>query len=204
MRLPTQLTVLRIALVPVFYVLFAVVQPAEVTWAVVVFVVAALTDWYDGYFARLLNHVTPLGAFLDPLADKLLTSSAFVAFAARGLIPWWMVLLVIARDIYLTLFRMSADSVGMTVRTSFFAKVKTFVQMAFIGIVLLALASLDWHIAGTTSFAIHATSTEALYWMMLVVTLLTFLSAVEYTYDNWRVFRALGRRYIVPGSTPEL
>jgi len=133
-----------------------------------------------------------------------LTSSAFVAVAARGLIPWWMVLLVIARDIYLTLFRMSADSVGMTVRTSFFAKVKTFVQMAFIGIVLLALASLDWHIAGTTSFAIHATSTEALYWMMLVVTLLTFLSAVEYTYDNWRVFRALGRRYIVPGSTPEL
>ena len=86
MSFPTQLTVLRILLAPVFFVLFAVIDPTPYLWAALVFVVAALSDWYDGYFARLWKLTTPLGAFLDPLADKFLTSAAFIAFASRGLI----------------------------------------------------------------------------------------------------------------------
>lgn len=193
MSFPTQLTVLRILLVPVFYLLFAVIEPAQLSWAAAVFLVAALSDWYDGYFARLLNLVTPLGAFLDPLADKLLTSAAFIAFASRGLIPWWMVVVVLGRDVYLTVFRMLSDSIGMPVRTSIFAKIKTFVQMAFIGFVLLSLSIASWHLGAASQFASAASTSEILYWAMLSVTSLTFLSGVEYSYDNWNTLRALSR-----------
>src|SRR4051812_3828551 len=122
MSFPTQLTVLRILLAPVFFVLFAVVEPTPYLWATSVFIVAALSDWYDGYFARLWKLTSPLGAFLDPLADKLLTSAAFIAFASKGLIPVWVVALIILRDIYATVFRIMADSIGQPIKTSSFAK----------------------------------------------------------------------------------
>ncbi len=194
MSFPTQLTVLRIILVPVFYLLFAVLDPPQIAWAGAVFLVASLSDWYDGYYARHLNLVTPLGAFLDPLADKLLTSAAFIAFASRGLVPWWMVVVVIARDIYLTLFRMSADSVGAQLKTSFFAKMKTFTQMVFIGLVLLALIASSMPV-GIASFTQRLVEPGTLYWFMLGVAVMTALSAGEYTYDNWHVLVSIGRRY---------
>lgn len=203
MSFPTQLTVLRIILVPIFFLLFAVIEPAQLTWAAAIFLVAALSDWYDGYFARLLNLVTPLGAFLDPLADKLLTSAAFIAFAYRGLIPWWMVVVVLGRDIYLTAFRLRSDTLGMSIRTSVFAKIKTFVQMAFIGYVLLALTIASWHVGAGSQIAIAASASAILYWAMLGVTSLTFVSAIQYTYDNWRVFRAVSRN-VFPSSTQGL
>jgi CDP-diacylglycerol--glycerol-3-phosphate 3-phosphatidyltransferase len=203
MSFPTQLTVLRIILVPVFYLLFAVIDPPLVLWAGIVFLVAAVSDWYDGYYARQLNLVTPLGAFLDPLADKLLTSAAFIGFASRGLIPVWMVLIVIFRDIYLTLFRMSADSVGAKVKTSFFAKMKTFTQMVFIGLVLFALTASSWSV-GIASLTQRLIEPQTLFWVMLGVTLMTALSAGEYTYDNWHVLVNIGRRYFGRRSAQEL
>src|ERR1700730_995727 len=136
MSFPTQLTVLRILLAPVFFVLFAVIEPTPYLWAAIVFVIAALSDWYDGYFARLWKLTTPMGAFLDPLADKFLTSAAFIAFASRGLIPEWTVAIIIARDIYATLFRVLASSIDQPIKTSSLAKYKTFFQMVFICYVL--------------------------------------------------------------------
>ncbi len=194
MSFPTQLTVLRIILVPVFYVLFAVMDPPQVMWAAVVFVVAAMSDWYDGYYARQFNLVTRFGAFLDPLADKLLTSAAFIAFASRGLIPWWMVLIVLSRDVYLTLFRVSADSIGTNMKTSFFAKMKTFTQMVFIGMVLFGLLASSWSIPVVSPIAQRLIEPGVLYWIMLGVTLMTAISAGEYTYDNWHVLLRIGRR----------
>jgi len=185
--------------VPVFFLLFAVIEPPLVLWATIVFVLAGLSDWYDGYYARRLNVVTPLGAFLDPLADKLLTSAAFIAFATRGLIPVWMVALVLFRDIYLTLFRVAADSLGVSVRTSFFAKMKTFTQMVFIGLVLLSLTLASLNVGGVAALARDIASPEVLYWVMLGVTVMTTLSGIEYTYDNYGVLasyvgRLFGRR----------
>ena len=205
MTLPTQLTVLRIVLAPVFFLLFAIVEPAEVSWAAGVFLVAAITDWYDGYFARLMNLTSPLGAFLDPLADKLLTSAAFLGFATRGLLPWWMVILVLARDIYLTVFRMSADAVLQTVKTSYFAKMKTFAQMLFIGYVLLALMMVTGSF-GVGSMKLGATlaDPELLYWIMAVLVSLTVYSAIQYTYDNWNVVVAVFRRYVFSQKPMEL
>ncbi len=197
-KLPTQLTVLRIALVPVFFVLVAVVRPPEIGWAVLVFAIAAASDWWDGYMARAMGLVSPLGAFLDPLADKLLTGAAFVAFAWSGYIPWWMVTIVLARDVFLTVLRRLADSVGVPVKTTYFAKVKTFAQMTFILFVLAALLGQDmnasslWGGLGREFFEIGAPL-----WLMGAVTLLTFVSAVLYGYDNalaFREVRALFRR----------
>src|SRR5438105_10916262 len=112
MSFPTQLTVLRIVLAPIFYLLFAETTPPAYTWAAAAFFVGALSDWYDGYFARIWKLTTPLGAFLDPLADKLLTSAALIAFAAKDIIPEWMVVIIVARDIYVTVFRMLAEGIN--------------------------------------------------------------------------------------------
>jgi len=204
MSFPTQLTVLRIILVPVFYLLIAVLDPPQLTWAGVIFLVAAVSDWYDGYYARQFNLVTPFGAFLDPLADKLLTSAAFIAFASRGLIPWWMVLIVISRDVYLTLFRMSADSVGTNMKTSYFAKMKTFTQMVFIGMVLVALIASTWSLPVVSPVAQWLVQPGVLFWIMLGVTLMTAISAGEYTYDNWHVLLRIGRRGFGHRSPQEL
>ena len=198
MTFPIQLTVLRIVLVPVFFILFAVVTPAATGWAVVVFVLAAASDWWDGYMARAMKLTSPLGAFLDPLADKLLTGSAFVAFAMRGYIVWWMALLVIGRDLYLTIFRVASDANGLPLKTSYFAKVKTFVQMTFIALMLAALVAQQ----GTLGVLLeHVASylllSNVLYWSMSIVTFLTVISALMYSYDNWPVLRATVQRYLL-------
>jgi CDP-diacylglycerol---glycerol-3-phosphate 3-phosphatidyltransferase len=196
MSFPIQLTVLRIVLVPVFFILFAVLTPPETGWAVVVFVVAAASDWWDGYIARAMKMTTALGAFLDPLADKLLTGAAFIAFAMRGYVPWWMAALIIGRDIYLTLFRMASNEAG-PLKTSYFAKVKTFVQMTFIAFLLAALVAqqgtLGSALVYVSSYVLHP---DTLYWSMSLVTMLTVASAVLYSYDNWPVLRNAGMRYL--------
>jgi len=191
-KLPTQLTVLRIVLVPVFFILVAIVRPAETAWATVVFIVAAASDWWDGYMARKMGLVTSLGAFLDPLADKLLTSAAFIAFAWNGIVPWWMVAVIVARDLFLTVLRRSADTIGLPVKTSYFAKVKTFAQMTFIVLVLASsLATASTGVRSIAALGREFFESGAVLWLMGLVTLLTFTSAVLYVYDNWPVVRGL-------------
>jgi CDP-diacylglycerol--glycerol-3-phosphate 3-phosphatidyltransferase len=205
MSFPTQLTVLRILLAPVFFVLFAVVEPTPYLWAGAVFVIAALSDWYDGYFARLWKLATPMGAFLDPLADKFLTSAAFIAFASKGLIPEWTVAIIIARDVYATLFRVLASSIDQPIKTSSLAKYKTFFQMTFICYVLLGV------IMNSGAFGIAATGygsqmlhENILYWAIFSITMLTLLTSIQYTYENAHVFNLVFRRYIFKRSPQEL
>jgi CDP-diacylglycerol--glycerol-3-phosphate 3-phosphatidyltransferase len=191
MRLPTQLTVLRIVLAAVFFVLFALMEPPQTLWASIVFVVAAVTDWWDGHLARIMKATTPLGAFLDPLADKLLTGAALVAFAWQGLIPMWMVIIVLARDAYLTVLRTVADSMRVPVATSYIAKVKTFIQMTFIVVVLAAML-----------FVKSVVTPSILIWPMMAIALLTVASGLHYTYQNWPLIRSLIYRYFLrkPGQ----
>ncbi|MDP6628904.1 MAG: CDP-alcohol phosphatidyltransferase family protein, partial [Candidatus Marinimicrobia bacterium] len=100
MTLPNILTFGRILLTPVFIVcLFDDFAGAHI-WALVIFIVASITDAYDGYYARKNNMVTDTGRFLDPLADKILVSSAFISFAIMNLIDFWMVGLIIFRDMF--------------------------------------------------------------------------------------------------------
>jgi CDP-diacylglycerol--glycerol-3-phosphate 3-phosphatidyltransferase len=205
MSFPTQLTVLRLVLAPIFFLLFAVADPPLYEWAAIAFMVGALSDWYDGYFARLWKLTSPLGEFLDPLADKFLTSAALIGFAAKGFIPEWTVAIIIARDIYVTVFRILADKSNQPIKTSMLAKYKTFFQMVFICYVLLAI------VMSVGSFGASAIKTGTammnqsyLYWSVFAITMLTLVTAVQYTYDNAQVFRLVIRRYFFKRSPQEL
>ncbi|MCK6600323.1 MAG: CDP-diacylglycerol--glycerol-3-phosphate 3-phosphatidyltransferase [Bacteroidetes bacterium] len=137
--LPNQLTYLRILLAPVFYYLFFITTPSGALWCAIVFTIASLTDWYDGYLARKLGEISRLGKFLDPLADKILTSAAFLAFYDAGIMSLWMVLVIIIRDISLTLYRIYEEMKGKSIPANLIAKWKTASQIVVIYLVLFAV-----------------------------------------------------------------
>lgn len=101
LTVPNLLSVLRLALVPVF--LYLLLGPQADGLALVVFVFSGVSDWADGKLARLLNQYSRLGAVLDPAADRLYTLAALVAFAVRDIVPWWAVIVLVARDVVLAL-----------------------------------------------------------------------------------------------------
>ena len=137
MNLPTVLTVARIILVaPVMIFIFMDNMPAEIA-AVVCFVVASLTDKLDGYLARKNKQVTDLGAFLDPLADKMLVNLTFLALVVMNLVPLWMFGVILIRDFTVDGMRMMVAKNGTVVAASIFGKLKTTVQMITIIAILL-------------------------------------------------------------------
>jgi CDP-diacylglycerol--glycerol-3-phosphate 3-phosphatidyltransferase len=137
MNLPNKLTISRIVLSPVFMIVFLLEAPTAKLVGLVIFAVAALTDLGDGYLARRLGRTTGFGKFMDPLADKILTSTAFIALVATGHVRAWMVALIIAREFVITGFRLLAAYRGMVILSTFFAKTKTFLQMLSISAILL-------------------------------------------------------------------
>ncbi len=197
MTVPNQLTVLRILLTPIFVVLLISERLVLKQVSVLVFALAALTDWYDGWVARKLGKVSRWGIFLDPLADKILTSAAFIAFAWLGLVAWWMVWAIVVRDISITLLRSFSELRGRTLRTNYSAKVKTFSQMLFIYAVLLALV-LKQSVPELLPAFKTILDTSVLYYSMLLVTILTLGTGIQYLIENYKViyssFRAFSGR----------
>lgn len=124
MTIPNQLTVTRIILTPVFAIFFLVNDLTLNQISLIIFLIAALTDWYDGWLARKYNYISELGRFLDPLADKILTSTAFFCFVFVDLLDFWMVLIVVVRDLAVTLLRIYGQYRKSTFATSFLAKLK--------------------------------------------------------------------------------
>jgi len=196
MTLPNQLTILRILLTPLFILLFISERIFLKEFSVLVFIIAALTDWYDGWIARKLGTVSRWGVFLDPLADKILTSAAFVAFAWFGLVDWWMVWAIVIRDISITLLRSFAEMRGRTLHTNFTAKVKTFSQMVFIYAVLLAVVLKASF--GSIQIIKIILDKDVLYYSMLFVTVLTLGTGLQYIIENFKLihssFRAVSGR----------
>jgi CDP-diacylglycerol--glycerol-3-phosphate 3-phosphatidyltransferase/cardiolipin synthase len=137
MNLPNKLTVLRVLLVPVFIVLFYF---EKYLIADAVFAVASLTDMLDGQIARSRGLITNFGKLMDPLADKILTTSAFVCFVAGGIVPAWMLIVILAREFAVTGLRGVAAAEGKVIAADMTGKVKTVLQMVSIIILLLALA----------------------------------------------------------------
>ena len=196
MQLPMQLTILRIALAVVFLVLFAFVEPPNTSWAVLLFIIAAVTDWWDGHIARRMKLESELGAFLDPLADKLLTGAAFVSFALKGLVAWWMVIIILFRDVYMTVLRAAADGAGLPIHTSRIAKIKTFVQMLFLGAMLARIVRVEGPHDGAFLHSLAVLLAPLADLILLVVpmwgvTLLTAITAIGYTFDNWQTLTRL-------------
>ena len=104
---------------------------------VVIFIIASLTDWFDGYTARKYDEVSAFGRFFDPLADKVLVLAVMVCLSVLGYFPLWMVIVIGLRDMIITALRSYAIAHNITVKTIFFAKAKTLVQMVVIYIVML-------------------------------------------------------------------
>ncbi|MBV6419469.1 MAG: CDP-diacylglycerol--glycerol-3-phosphate 3-phosphatidyltransferase [Ignavibacteriaceae bacterium] len=189
MTLPNQLTVLRVILSPVFLFFFL----SDVIWmkqvSVAIYIVAALTDWYDGWLARKFNYITSWGKFWDPLADKILTSIAFVGFALVDLIPWWMVGIIVGRDVIVTLLRVFADMKNYQFTTSYYAKWKTMLQMIFLYyLLILYVAQFTPEINSHYEKLIEAMLNEQLvFYIALVITVITFHSGVLYIKKNWNI-----------------
>jgi cardiolipin synthase len=136
MNIPNFLSLLRIILVPVIVIFLIQGLYAK---ALIIFVIAGLTDALDGALARLLNKKTKLGSFLDPLADKILLSTSFISLAIFGLIPSWLAVIVISRDfiILLGLLILSMMSVTYEIKPVFVSKVTTTLQIATVFFALL-------------------------------------------------------------------
>lgn len=193
MVLPNQLTILRIILTPIFFLLFITGEPVLIQISYLVFIIAAITDWYDGWLARKFNYITEWGKFMDPLADKILTSTTFIAFVIVGVLPLWMVLLIIIRDLLVTLIRVYADYRKLSFRTTRTAQLKTFLQMFFLYYLLLIYTLNTFerlHIAYKNLFYILM-DPVGIYMAMLFITLFTIITGITYIFSNRILIRKM-------------
>jgi CDP-diacylglycerol--glycerol-3-phosphate 3-phosphatidyltransferase len=168
MSLPNGVTVIRILAIPVILLLLFTTGRTFQIITAIVFLLVALTDMLDGYFARRRKMVTTLGKFLDPLADKLLIVTALIALiSARG-VPLWMVIVIVGREIAVTGLRGIAMSEGIVISSSMMGKYKTAFEMTSIFFLILdgKYLSIDFHLVGM-----------ALLWVALI---LAVLSGVDY------------------------
>lgn len=184
MSFPNQLSLLRLILAPVFLYLFISESRTGRQVALVIFVIAIFTDWYDGMHARKYGQISKTGIFLDPLADKFLTSAAFVAFHFMGIMPLWMVVVIVVRDIVMTLLRSYEELKGRTLKTSFAAKTKTFIQMAYIFAIVILVSIKSFSDDKSISEGIDSFFHSQLnYFLALTVTLFTLLTGMSYFID---------------------
>ena len=191
MSLPNILTFLRILLTPIFIIcLFGEFEQAKM-WALSIFIIASITDAYDGYYARKNNLVTDAGRFLDPLADKILVSSAFISFAIMDLIDFWMVGLIIFRDLFVTGLRMIMTRNGFTMMTSKIAKSKTLVQIAIIIFTLLFLSVKGYSGPFFQSFIYYIKDYQLIYYLTMLATLFTIYTGFTYINDNRKAIRQI-------------
>ena len=145
MNLPNKLTMARVILIP-FFVLFLLVPVAgdySKYIALVIFIIASLTDLFDGKIARKYNLVTNFGKFMDPLADKLLVCSALICFIELDLLPAWIVLIIIAREFIISGFRLVASDNGVVIAASYWGKFKTTSQMIMIILLIAQIPGFD-------------------------------------------------------------
>lgn len=188
-RIPNILSTLRIILAPVFLLLY--IQD-EVVWralSVGIFAVAVVTDFFDGYIARLYGVQTSYGVFLDPLADKILTFAGFIClpFIDPTQFPWWAVGVIVFRDIFVTGMRILADYRNMRMETRYTAKFKTLSQMFFLYTVLLIGVFLETDV-WLSEYSVQVMESGIMAWLMYGVVLLTVYSWFEYIYINKDLF----------------
>ena len=178
MNLPNRLTILRIVLVPVYLVLLWLSSGNTVLGvpALIVFVVASLTDLADGKIARKYNLVTNFGKFMDPIADKLLTHTAFIMLTAMGQMNVWACIIFIAREFVVSGLRLVAVEQGRVIAAGMSGKIKTVLQMA-------AVIGLNIVGAGVTMLS---TLVQVIVW---AAALMTLYSMIEYVWQNRAVLK---------------
>ena len=178
--------------------IYPIIFPTATVVALVLFCVASFTDFLDGYVARKYNQVTDFGKFVDPLADKLLVTSALVLFAEQGAMAGWMVCVILARELIITSLRVVAANKGRVLAATWTGKVKTCVQIGGIIVIYLyyiligaagsdALNSAD----GMTSTAVFVTGEPDMLLTIAgwVITLVTIYSGYDYLRKNWDIIK---------------
>ena len=191
MTLPNILTFFRILITPVFIVCLFEDFPNAHLWALSLFIVASISDAYDGYYARKNDMVTDTGRFLDPLADKILVSSAFISFAIMGLIEFWMVAIILFRDLFVTGLRIIMTRNGFTMMTSRIAKSKTVVQLSIITftLIFLSLKGLGWVLSNEIHLFIL--EYELIYYLTALTVIFTLYTAFSYVLDNQKAIKEI-------------
>ena len=172
MNLPNKLTMFRVILIPffVFFLLAPYFEGYGNYVAVAIFIVASLTDLLDGKIARKYNLVTNFGKFMDPLADKLLVCSAMICLIELGLLPAWIVIIIIAREFIISGFRLIASDNGVVIAASYWGKFKTTFQMLMVIVLLLNFDIPAFKILGTV--------------LIWIATILTVVSLIDYIVKN--------------------
>jgi CDP-diacylglycerol--glycerol-3-phosphate 3-phosphatidyltransferase len=182
-------TMLRIALVPVFAWLHVMDSTASQAAAAAVFVIAALTDRLDGYLARSRGLVTDFGKIADPIADKALTMTALVLLSIDGTVPWWVTIVIVVRELGVTLLRFVMVRRGAVMPASSGGKLKTVLQLVFIAMLLVPWdAFLPANLAWVVDMAARL--------VMVAAVIVTLVTGVDYTRRAWRIDRTSpgGRR----------
>jgi CDP-diacylglycerol--glycerol-3-phosphate 3-phosphatidyltransferase len=186
MNLPNKLTIARIILSPVFMILFMIDNFYTKALALLVFFIAVLTDLVDGYLARKNGWVTGFGKFMDPLADKILTTTAFICFVALDYVKAWMVLTIVGREFLITGLRTLAAYKGWVIMPTILAQWKTASQMGVIlGILAFyelrsLLAPLGYHIPALDS----PWGPRIIDYSVFLVMMLTVVTGLDYLIKN--------------------
>ena len=176
MNLPNKLTVLRVIMIPFFitFLLFDITGGADKWIALAIFCIASLTDFFDGYLARKHNLVTNFGKFMDPLADKLLVCAAMICLVEMGLIPAWVVIIIMSREFIISGFRLIASDNNVVIAASYWGKFKTVFQMVMICLMIANLGG------------VFVVITQVVMWIAVA---LTIISLVDYLIKNKDVMK---------------
>jgi CDP-diacylglycerol--glycerol-3-phosphate 3-phosphatidyltransferase len=167
---------LRVILIPFFLLALYLIPGSLGSYiALVIFVIASITDWLDGYIARSRNLVTNFGKFMDPLADKLLVSAAMIYFVETAVIPAWVVIIIISREFIISGFRLVASDAGKVIAASWWGKIKTATTMIMIIYLLFNFKADSMVLIG--------------YILISAATVFTIISAFDYIVKNKNVFK---------------
>ncbi len=195
LNLPNIITLSRIVISPVFFFMILSSDPLIQQLACLLFLLGAITDSIDGWYARRYNEVTEWGKFVDPLADKFLTTAAFLAFVFMSIIPLWMVIIVIIRDFGTTFLRIYADRNHINMKTSVTAKTKTTLQMLFIAYILSLIFIRNANTTVTDPFNMNSWIYSPLtYYTMLLITIFTVWSLLEYIWVEKELTKSLKKK----------
>lgn len=180
MNVPNTLTLIRIFLVPLLVVVLLTRTEGYELWGVTILLGAALTDWLDGYLARRRGQVTGLGVILDPIADKILISAAFITLVELQLAPAWMVVIIVGREVVVSGLRALAAAQGFSVPVSELGKIKMVLQVCAAALLILS-----------SRFDILAAMGKVALWL---VVLFALVSAGRYLVQFWRGLETRSRQ----------
>mgnify|MGYP000873552451 FL=1 len=181
MNLANKITLFRILLIPIFMIILLLDIPNGRYIATFVFALAAFTDSLDGYIARSRNQITTFGKFMDPLADKLLVSTALISLIELGKVHAWIVIIIIAREFAVTGLRTIAASEGITIAASPLGKFKTITQL--VAIIALLLDNFPFRLINFPFDMV----------MLYISLIFAVISGVDYFYRNKEVFHSENR-----------